>query len=252
MRATLELPSGVQWSVDFAHPLIIATRLHRTKSNLRAYFLPLPEIAPYSTPGFVGSIAAGGVVNCDRLVLYPHGNGTHTECYGHISAQPFAIADALKEFLVPGQLLTLDPQPHGNDRAILRKQLEGRLSPDVRALVLRTLPNTIDKCTRDWSGTNPPYLEAEAAAFLRQQGIVHLVVDLPSLDPERDGGALAAHRAFWNYPQLPRTHATITELCYIPTSIPDGLYVVQFGIVLVESDASPSMVVLYHATIRES
>ena len=70
------------------------------------------------------------------------------------------------------------------------------------------------KCTnadvvRDWSDTNPPYLEDGFAERLCQLGIDHLLIDLPSVDKEIDGGALRAHNAFFgsdDIPSLQRDH----------------------------------------------
>ncbi len=249
MRARIELTTGHQWAVEFDRPLSISIRLRRTTSNLRAYFLPPAEIAPAISGTFIGSIADGGSVNCDRLVLYPHGNGTHTECVGHISHQQYWIADCVRAVAALALLVSIEPTTRDHDRVICADQLRDLLTePDARMLIIRTRPNDADKCQRDWSGTNPPYLEPDAARLLRERNIVHLAIDLPSIDPESDGGALLAHRAFWNYPDAPRLEATITELCYIPDDIPDGTYWAQIGILPLESDASPSQVVLYPAT----
>ncbi|MCX7937310.1 MAG: cyclase family protein [Bacteroidota bacterium] len=216
---------------------------------MRAYFLPAPEITSYCTDTFIGSVAQGGSVNCDRVLLYPHGNGTHTECVGHISPQPYWIADCLCTVFAIGRLITVTPVQTAEGLAITAEQLQEMFDdPDVKAAVIRTLPNEETKSTRDWSGSNPPYMTVEAAELLRLQGIEHVLIDLPSLDPESDGGALRAHRAFWNYPEAPRLHATITEMCYIPSAILDGLYLVQISVLPLESDASPAQVVLYPAT----
>jgi kynurenine formamidase len=248
MHAIVETAAGSRWSVQLRQPRSISLRLSRNHSNRRAYFLPDAEIAPYRSDSFVGSVAEGGSVNCDRLVLYPHGNGTHTECVGHISAVPYRIADCMRSFLAIGQLVSIEPQPVADGYAITAAHVAAALTEsDIEAVIVRTLPNDAGKSERDWSGTNPPFVAPDAADYLRRRGIVHVLVDLPSLDPENDGGRLAAHRAFWNYPDQPRTDATVTELCFIPDDIPDGVYLVQFGIVPIESDASPSHVVLYPA-----
>jgi kynurenine formamidase len=46
-----------------------------------------------------------------------------------------------------------------------------------------------------YSNTNPPYLEEDAARFIRESGIKHSI-DLPSVDKEND--EVVAHKAFWN------------------------------------------------------
>jgi hypothetical protein len=42
--------------------------------------------------------------------------------------------------------------------------------------------------SRKYSHTNPPYLEEAAALFIRESGIQHLI-DLPSVDKEKDEGS---------------------------------------------------------------
>ena len=63
--------------------------------------------------------------------------------------------------------------------------------------MLRTLASREDAETRQWGGSNPAYLTAHAMAWLRGHGAQHVVVDLPSVDKEDDGGHLVAHRTFW-------------------------------------------------------
>jgi kynurenine formamidase len=41
-------------------------------------------------------------------------------------------------------------------------------------------------------------LAEDAALFLHESGIKHLLIDLPSVDKEKDEGKLLAHKAFWN------------------------------------------------------
>jgi hypothetical protein len=55
--------------------------------------------------------------------------------------------------------------------------------------------------------------------LVSELGIKQLLIDLPSMDREDDGGKLLAHRAFWNYPSAPRINSTITELIYVPPTV---------------------------------
>jgi hypothetical protein len=57
------------------------------------------------------------------------------------------------------------------------------------------LPNDTDKLSRKYSHTDPPF-GWRAALFLRESGIQHLLIDLPSVDKEKDEGKLLAHKAF--------------------------------------------------------
>ena len=89
------------------------------------------------------------------------------------------------------------------------------------------------------------YLDADLTALLAHHKVKHLLLDLPSVDREEDGGALAAHKAFWQYPENNRMDATITELIYVPEIVKDDLYFLNLQIASIESDASPSKPVLY-------
>jgi hypothetical protein len=55
-------------------------------------------------------------------------------------------------------------------------------------------------------------------------GYEHVMIDTPSVDREVDEGKLACHHIFWDYPDNPQTHRSITELIYVPDSVKDGLY----------------------------
>ena len=99
--------------------------------------------------------------------------------------------------------------------------------------------------SKQYSNTNWPYLTEEATLFIRNQGVEHLLIDLPSVDKEKDEGKLLAHKAFWDYPDNPRLNATITEIVYADQSIQDGTYVLNLQIASFENDASPSKPVLY-------
>jgi hypothetical protein len=80
---------------------------------------------------------------------------------------------------------------------------------------------------------------------MKERNILHLLLDLPSVDREEDGGALAAHKAFWQYPEMPRLEATITEMIYVDNVIADGLYLLEIQMPAMELDASPSRPYIY-------
>ncbi len=77
------------------------------------------------------------------------------------------------------------------------------------------------------------------------RGINHLLIDLPSIDKEKDNGALLAHRAFWRVEGKMRTTATITEFIFVNNSIKDGTYILNLQLAPMENDASPSRPVLF-------
>ena len=94
-------------------------------------------------------------------------------------------------------------------------------------------------------------MSEDAAIFIRESGIQHLLIDLPSVDKEQDEGNLLAHKAFWNVKNVnhlntdARRNATITEMIYVPDEVTDGNYLLNLQIVSFENDASPSKPVLY-------
>ena len=76
-------------------------------------------------------------------------------------------------------------------------------------------------------------------------GIDHLLIDLPSVDKEVDGGKLSAHHAFWQYPHNTKLERTITEMIYVSNTVYDGSYLLNLQIASFENDASPSKPLLF-------
>ncbi len=245
-RITLDYRNA-RWTADLDQPLDISIPLIEGPDTVNCFYAPLLEMAPVRMGDFVGAVELGGPVNFFNIRLNPHGNGTHTECVGHIAREKFTLNQCLTNFHFIAKLHSVLPQMlPGGDRVITREQLEGVLEPgEAEALIIRTLPNHEDKCRRHYSGTNPPYLQPEAVQWIVDRGVQHLLIDLPSIDREEDGGRLAAHRVFWRYPEAPRIEATITELIFVNNFIPDGLYLLNIQITSLELDASPSKPVLY-------
>ena len=103
----------------------------------------------------------------------------------------------------------------------------------------------ISKINKQYTNTNPAFLTEEAALYLHQQNINHLLIDLPSIDREVDDGKLLAHHAFWQYPLNTQIQRTVTEMIYVPNHIFDGTYILNLQIASFENDASPSKPVLY-------
>lgn len=238
------------WTADLSQPLDISIPLWEGPDAVNCFWAPPMETEPVVAGDFIGSTQRGGPVNFLNVRLNPHGNGTHTECVGHISKEKFTINQCLTRFHFLAKLATLYPTRQANgDRVILREQVEEALSPgETEAFILRTMPNDERKLHTNYSGSNPPYLDYRATEFLVECGIQHLLLDLPSVDREEDGGQLLSHRAFWCYPDKIRRACTITELIFVPNQIKDGLYLLNLQIASFEIDASPSKPVLFSLT----
>ena len=80
---------------------------------------------------------------------------------------------------------------------------------------------------------------------MRELGVEHLLIDLPSVDKEKDDGQLLAHRAFWNHPDNPKRGSTITEFIYVDNKVVDGTYLLNLQVAPFHNDAAPSRPVLY-------
>lgn len=232
--------------IDLSKPLDISMPLRGLKTNANAWYIDAPTIEPVALNGWVGSVKEGADVNFNNISFNPHAHGTHTECVGHITEKVYSINKCLKRFMFTAEVITVAPEFIGEDKVISKKQIQFLLKRKTpEALVIRTMPNTKSKKTRQYSHTNWPYLSEEAAVFLREKGIDHLLIDLPSVDKEKDDGNLLAHKAFWDVDGEVRKHATITEFIYVSNKIDDGSYVLNLQIAPFENDASPSKPILY-------
>jgi len=144
------------------------------------------------------------------------------------------------------ELITVAPERLDSDFVISEKQLKYALGKKkCEALIIRTLPNTKEKVNKDYSNTNPPYLSEAAAQFLVAKNILHLLIDLPSVDREKDEGKLIAHKTFWNVDGSIRYNATITELVYVEDAIKDGSYLLNLQVAPFENDSAPSRPILF-------
>lgn len=232
--------------VDFSKPLDISIPLQADGKGVSAWYTESPRIEPHQSGEFVGSVKHGAPVNFNDIHFNPHAHITHTESVGHITEEVHSVNHRLATYFFLAELITVAPEKMGEDFVVSKKQLQYALGRKQReALVIRTLPNTKGKMNRKYSHTNPPYLLEEASVYLKEKGIKHLLIDLPSVDKEKDKGQLLAHRAFWNIEGELRMNATITELIYVDNSIEDGAYLLNLQVAPFENDASPSRPVLY-------
>ncbi|MBW1295987.1 cyclase family protein [Aquimarina litoralis] len=233
------------YQIDLSEPLDISIPLRATKENVNAWYIPAPKIEPVTDGDWIGKVSEGASTNFNNIYFNPHGHGTHTECVGHITPEFYSINQTLKKFVFPAELITIDPEKKGHDFVITKELIQKVLLSKPEALIIRTTPNHPEKCDKQYSHTNWPYISEAAALFIREQGIKHLLIDLPSVDKEKDDGKLLAHKAFWNYPQDTRFDATITEMIFVKDQIEDGSYILNLQIASFENDASPSKPVLY-------
>ncbi len=234
------------YQVDLDKPLDISIPLKR-EAAVNAFHLPDPSFETVVAGNFIGNVNQGGSCNVENIHLNAHGNGTHTECVGHISKEHHYLKDILLQYHYLARVvsvpLTASKEGQIIAEASLRKALPYSDS-DFQALIIRTIPNNDTKKARIYSGKNPPFLTVEAIQAIKKAGIQHLLVDLPSVDHE-DDPLLPAHHAYFGYPEERNSTRTITELIYVPNTINDGSYLLNMQVLSLESDASPSHPVLF-------
>jgi kynurenine formamidase len=240
---------GRTFKVDLSRPIDLSLPLG--PEGPRAWHVGPPRIEPVRMGERVFEVRQGAPVNFRDVRFNPHGHGTHTEGVGHISPDIQPVGNLLKRYFFLAQVVSVRPEPRRapdakEDRVVTLEQLRSVVNErPPEALVLRTLPNDEAAATRDWSGSNPCYLQSTACAWLRSIGVKHLLLDLPSVDREEDGGVLAAHHAFWDFPSTIDAERTITEMIHVPGAVPDGDYLLELQLPNLMNDAAPSRPVLY-------
>ena len=244
--------------VDLSKPIDISIPLTNTDENPIAWYIEKPVIEPVIFGDWIGKVSEGkSSTNFNNIFFNPHGHGTHTECLGHITREFYSVNQSLKQFIFLAELISVVPEMQGGDLVITLDNISTALDVILKlgvpkeALIIRTLPNFKIKKSLKYSKTNPPYLDVAAARFIRESGIQHLLIDLPSVDKEHDEGKLLAHKAFWNVTDVnnlnaeARLNCTITEMIFVADEVKDGGYLLNLQIASFENDASPSKPVLY-------
>lgn len=218
---------------------------------------------------FIGDTKQGGSCNVNQLTIIPHCNGTHTESISHIVNHLVPVYKAIEESFFSAILITINPQPgYGctesyaagldqENKVITKQQLEFQLrqfsNHQLQGLIIRTLPNDINKKSRVYDANNyPPFLTNQAMNYLLQRNVKHLMVDFPSVDKMYDEGMLSNHRIFWQVNQGDKDLSqnsdcfkTITEMVFVNSEIKDGFYLCNLQIAEIETDAVPSRPMLF-------
>lgn len=241
MKLTLE-KDGQHYSFQTEKGMDLSISLN--PNGPRAWYVEPMRIEPVRTEQFLGSVAEGGAVNFRDVYFNPHGHGTHTENVGHIIDTDFPVVRSIGSSHYLAKLISVELKKEAEDWVVSEGSLAG-LDLNVEALIIRTKPNDFSKTNRQYSGTNFPYLTLGAMQRIVDAGVQHLLIDLPSVDREEDGGALAAHHLFWNVPSEPNFQKTITELIYVPNEIADGSYVLNLQVSNFANDAAPSRPMLF-------
>mgnify|MGYP001270558359 CR=1 FL=1 len=213
------------------------------------------------------SVKEGAGCNVLEISMNIHCTGTHTECIGHIIEEKRSIPSFINNLFIPAVLITVKPVIFEecddiyhvqlqNDEKVLSKELIlkqfikfKKFTPTC--LIIRTLPNNKNKKFYSYPKKIPPFFTNNAIEYLNNCKILHLVVDMPSVDRMYDNGILGNHRIFWGGKPdrkldiFKDSEKTITELAYIPNHIEDGFYFLNIQIPNFQIDAAPSRPILF-------
>ncbi len=209
------------------------------ENAVKAWYVSNVKMQPAQIDEWVGSVKEGASVNFFDIKFNPHGNGTHTECFGHISKEKESVNQQFSEFHSFAYLLHLQPIETKNGKIITLKSLQEKNIEewDFESIIIKTGNYPPG---HDFSNTDPAYFEPELMAFLKEKDMRHFLTDLPSVDREKDDGKLLAHKAFWDFPDSPRKGCTISELLQIPEGLEEGKYLLNLQTAPFENDAAPS------------
>ncbi len=247
MIATIQYKNS-NYSVQMNKGIDLSIPMKAEEESVKAWYVDPIKIDPVIGEGFVGEVKQGGSVNFKNIFFNPHGHGTHTECLGHITEEFHSVNELITNFWHLALVISVQPEINDKGEELIQTihiQDQVLAHPECNAIIFRTIPNPESKKTKNYTATNPPFISERCAQFICDQGIEHLLIDLPSVDPEVDGGKLLAHRAFWNFSGERRLHASITELIYVPDHVKDGVYFLHLSFAAFHNDASPSKPIIY-------
>ncbi len=255
MKASLTF-AGVTRHVDLSAATSLTIPVAANGRHPR-FFVDQPvSFQPLTAGSFTGRVNAGASCNADRICFIPHCHGTHTEGAGHITTERQPVQAYQTGGMLTAALASVQPDlSPGGDASPVIEASELDWPDGIDALIVRTLPNSQDKCIRDYSQAPPyPLLSHEAMTRICHAGIRHLLIDTPSVDAA-DNDRLPLHRRFWGMDEKPQSQVpesrlgcTITEMIFVPDQLDDGLYLLHLGVGALIGDAAPSSPVVFKLT----
>ena len=192
---------------------------------------------------------------CASVITFcAHASGTHTECGAHILLEGHSLERTFETFppFVECAVLKVEPErfdtcggdtyvgsvpaPEGEELVVSKRSIEKALISancslsSVSAVAVLTL-------TVDWV-----FFTDQAMQFLVNHNIGCLIVDKISIDRERCGPKMPAHRIFFEG----RPSAILTENIKQDASIKSGIYYLNLQLSpFLGTDAVPSRVLLF-------
>lgn len=209
----------IRWFLP-GEPISVAREIYfkgETRSPNAFHLSPITSKTVEFEGQFIGDVTRGGSCNVDTLQYVPHGI-THMETSAHILS-PEANPPTVKD-IPPGNLggivYLMDLCHLGTQKGELipweavREKLE-KITLPISMLALKTRASLLPQ-EYDFSGKDFLSLAPETAKGIHDyrfptnpkkkkfNRIDCLILDLPSIDPESDGGKLLAHRNYFGLP----------------------------------------------------
>src|ERR1051326_9257624 len=114
---------GKTYKADLDKPIDISIPLRPSADNVRAWYVDPPRFEPVRMGDWIGDVNQGGSVNFRDIFFNPHGHGTHTECVGHISKEPYTINQCLKKFFFLCEVVSVLPEQQSNGDFVITKKI---------------------------------------------------------------------------------------------------------------------------------
>lgn len=238
LRLSITDLNGKARTFRLTNPRPVSREVHfypQTKAP-NGFFLPRISSTTFVYKDqFTGDVQKGGSCNVDILGCVPHGL-THIETSAHILVQD-EHAVTIKDIPVqnlsgPVYVIDVSSLDAGAGTALQWQHIEKKLkniSLPVSMLAIKTKASLLPQDT-DFSGKDFLYLGPDTARQLHdfKPQIKCLLLDLPSIDREHDGGKLSAHRNFFGLPEKGHRHEdkekrTLVELAWF-SGLEEGYY----------------------------
>jgi len=229
-----------------------AGRVVSKETSLNCFHLPQMTISPVEGEGFIGDMTQGGTCNVDLLTFTPH-NITHLETSAHILAEGGKFVSDIPQLNLTGICYLADLSHNTGDITLNDiKEVLDRIKLPISHLAIKTraslLNTNYDFSGKDFLSITPEAAKEISRFQLNGEKVSILLLDLPSADPENDGGKLLTHRAFFEIPRkvhefTDKTSKAIVELAHFG-DLEEGYYYCVLSPPRIRTNAVPVSVAL--------
>jgi hypothetical protein len=115
---------------------------------------------------------------------------------GHITHKFYSVNQALKQFFFIAELVSVELVDQESDFVIKSGDIKSFKWQNQKQLSSGLCRMTLIKYPEKHSIPTLLIWLKRPHCFFRESGIQHLLIDLPSVDKEKDEGKLLAHKAF--------------------------------------------------------